>query len=70
MTGKAIEGNYEIVDSINESSLRGGNRLLAPGMEDILSGYTLGQYRLMERPGRGGMATAGLQSLPATAVAW
>jgi hypothetical protein len=57
VTGKTIKGKYEIANKIEEGLLKESRRPLAPGMEDVLSGYTLGQYRLMERLGRGGMAT-------------
>ena len=57
MTGKAIKGKYEIVDKIEEGSPGASKGPLAPGMENALGGQTLGQYQLMERLGRGGMAT-------------
>jgi serine/threonine protein kinase len=44
----------DLIEGINEAW---GKGLMTPGMEDALSGQTLGQYRLMERLGRGGMAT-------------
>lgn len=46
-----------MVDRIKEGSSERVKRPVAPGMEDALSGHVLGQYRLVERLGRGGMAT-------------
>jgi serine/threonine protein kinase len=46
----------DLIEAINKAS-RKAEGLPAPGMENALSGHTLGQYRLMERLGRGGMAT-------------
>ncbi|NIO68957.1 MAG: protein kinase, partial [Anaerolineae bacterium] len=57
MTGKAIKGKYGVVDKIEEGSPGASKGPLAPGMENALGGQTLGQYQLVERLGRGGMAT-------------
>jgi serine/threonine protein kinase len=46
----------ELMEAIDET-LRGSEGKTPPGMEAALVGQTLGQYRLMERIGRGGMAT-------------
>ena len=56
MVDKTINSKYEIVDKIEEDSPVKAKGLL-PGMEDVLGGHTLGQYQLMARLGRGGMAT-------------
>ncbi len=52
MTDKLIQSRYEIANSSEKV-----RRPVAPGVEDALSGHVLGQYRLVERLGRGGMAT-------------
>lgn len=57
MTGKTIKGKYEIVDKVGEGPPEKAKGPLVPGMEGDLGGHTLGQYRLMERLARGGMAT-------------
>jgi len=57
VTGKAIKGKYGVVDKIEEGSPGASKGPLAPGMENTLGGQTLGQYQLVERLGRGGMAT-------------
>jgi hypothetical protein len=54
---EASNGKDEIADKVEGDSPGKAKRLVAPGMEDALGGQTLGQYRLMARLGRGGMAT-------------
>jgi serine/threonine protein kinase len=46
----------ELMEAIDKT-LRGTEGRTPPGMEVALAGQTLGQYRLVERIGRGGMAT-------------
>jgi serine/threonine protein kinase len=46
----------ELMEAIDRT-LRGSEGRTPPGMEVALVGQTLGQYRLVERIGRGGMAT-------------
>jgi serine/threonine protein kinase len=46
----------ELMEAIDKT-LRGTEGRTPPGMEAALVGQTLGQYRLVERIGRGGMAT-------------
>jgi serine/threonine protein kinase len=46
----------ELIEAI-DGALRGSQGKTPPGMEAALVGQTLGQYRLVERIGRGGMAT-------------
>ena len=46
----------ELMEAIDKI-LRGSEGKTPPGMEAALVGQTLGQYRLVERIGRGGMAT-------------
>jgi len=46
----------ELMEAIDKT-LRGPEGKTPPGMEAALVGQTLGQYRLVERIGRGGMAT-------------
>ena len=57
MTNRPVNGQHAVADRIEEGSWEKVRRPVVPGMEDILSGHVLGQYRLMERLGRGGMAT-------------
>jgi hypothetical protein len=54
---EASNGNHEIADKVEAGSPGKAKRPVAPGMEDALRGQTLGQYQLMARLGRGGMAT-------------
>jgi serine/threonine protein kinase len=46
----------ELIEAI-DGALRGSEGKTPPGMEAALVGQTLGQYRLVDRIGRGGMAT-------------
>jgi len=57
VVNKTIKGKYEAVDRIEEDSPKKTKGILTPGMEDALGGHTLGQYQLIARLGRGGMAT-------------
>jgi serine/threonine protein kinase len=57
---KAPEERFQTPEELMEAidrALRGSEGGSPPGMEVALVGQTLGQYRLVERIGRGGMAT-------------
>jgi len=56
VTNQAAKGKDEAVDGIKEDPQK-KKGLLTPGVEDALGGHALGQYQLLARLGRGGMAT-------------